>query len=294
MAIPTPRYCGLRALVIGVLLPSLGIAQAWLPEKGSVAYGLSYNDITNKEHYLADGSEIDLGHTRIHSIALSLSYALSDRLLLTAGIPYVRGKYEGPRPHPTEADDTRYHATFTDARLELHWQATTVPFAFAPYAAFVYPTHDYETLGHAAPGRGLREYWAGFYAGKSLDRWLPRTYLQAHYNYAFVEQVVGIAHDRSNIDLEIGYFFNSRWSARVLGAWQHTHGGIDVPVPPSHPLFPYHDQLAAESYLHVGAGVAWAASERTSVYLLDMTSLQGRNGHKLNQGATLGFSYSIR
>ena len=86
-------------------------------------------------------------------------------------------------------------------------------------------THDYETLGHAAPGRGLNELNLGFYIAKSLDQWIPNTYVQARYNYAFVEQVVGVSHDRTNADLEVGYFVNPRFSIRVLYAYQNTHGG---------------------------------------------------------------------
>ena len=41
---------------------------------------------------------------------------------------------------------------------------------------------------HATPGRGLNEELVGFYTGKSLYQWLPRTYVQLKYAYAFVER----------------------------------------------------------------------------------------------------------
>jgi hypothetical protein len=274
-------------------LPATLRAQAWLPEKGDLSASLLYSDIFDTKHYLPDGEEQDAGHMRSYSTALSVSYSPADRVLLTAGLPYVRGEYHGDHPHPTEVDDGHYHGTFTDLRLELHYQTLFEPVAFAPYVAWVQPTHDYPSLGHAAPGRNLREYWVGFFAGKSLDLWIPRTYVQARYSFAFVEKVAGIGHDRSNLDFEVGYFVRPAWSVRGMLFWQRTHGGIDVPIPPSNPLFPYHDQLASERFLNVGAGTAYDITGRTNVFALYTASLYGKNGHKLGRGVHLGFGYSF-
>jgi hypothetical protein len=276
-----------------LLAPVLAGAQAWLPPKGTLSYSLTYNDVLNLKHYLPDGNEIDVGHTRTHAIGFAFAYSPTDRLTLMAGIPYVMTRYWGEHPHPTELDDGHEHSTFTDLRISAHYQVLEEPFALAPYVAVVIPSHDYETLGHAAPGRGLTEYWLGFGAGKNLDAWLPRTYVQMRYNYAFVEKVAGVKHDQSNVDLEVGYFITSRWSIRALGYWQFAHGGIDVPIPPSDPLYPYHDQLAATTFLNVGAGAAWAMNRRTSLYVTYLTSLHGTNGHKLDQGLTVGTGFSF-
>jgi hypothetical protein len=269
--------------------------QAWLPGGGSLDYSLSYSDVLNKKHYLPDGSEFDAGHTRTHTLGLSISWSPSDRFLLSVGIPYVRSEYHGSRPHAgTEIDDGDTRPTFTDARVELHFQALEVPVALAPYVAIVKPVNDYPVLGHAAPGRGLDEYWVGFFAGKSLDPWIPDAFVQLRYNHAFVEKVAGVAHDRRNADLEFGYFMTPRWMAKATLSWQGAHGGIDVPIPPSNPLYPYHDQIAAESFVHVGGGIAWFPSERFGLYASYVTALRGRNGHKVDHGVNLGVSFSPR
>ena len=285
----------IRAAVAVLLLlsPWFAGAQAWLPEQGTFSWSVVYNSVLNKKHYLPDGDEVDVGHTQTHSIGLIASYALTDRWTVAGGIPYVRSKYDGARPHPTHVDDGDYHTSFTDFRLELHFQALEEPVALAPYVAVILPSHDYETLGHAAPGRGLNEQWLGFFVGKSLDPWLARTYVQARYNYAFVEKVAGISHDRSNADLELGYFPTERWSLRAVVLWQDTHGGIDVPVPPSHPLFDHHDQIAEESFLNVGAGLACSLTDRIDIHALYLTSVSGKNGHKLDTGLTVGLSYRV-
>ena len=274
------------------LLPTPSAAQAWLPEKGDFSLNLAYVNTLSKKHYLPDGQEIDVGHTRVQTISLSASYAVSERINLMAELPWVQTRYTGERPHPGEIDNGHSHSTITDLYLAAHYQLALDPVAIAPYVAAVIPTHDYEILGHSAPGRGLNEYWIGFYAGKSLHSWIPKTYLQARYNYAVVERVAGISHDRSNADLEVGYFLNQRVSVRALAAWQKTHGGIDVPIPPSNALFPYHDQLGAEGHLNVGGGVSWAANRQLGVDISYLHSIRGENGHKLDQGLSLSISYS--
>ena len=276
------------------LAPSFAWGQAWLPDEHTLSVNFVHNDIENNDHYLPNGDELDVGHTRVFNDAFSVAYSPSDRWLISAGIPYVRARYHGSHPHAgTHIDDGQYRGTFTDLRVELHYQAFEKPFAFAPFIASIVPTHDYPTLGHAAPGRRLAEQWVGFYLGKSLDDWLPRTYVQVRYNFAFVEKKIGVTHNRSNLDMECGYFINSKWSVRGLASWQRTHGGIDVPVPVKSRFYPYHDQLAAERYLEVGGGVAWAVREVTSVYLLYKKALNGADGHKLNNEFSLGLATSF-
>jgi len=269
-------------------------AQAWLPDAGTLSLSVVHSDIENNIHYLPNGDEIDVGHTRVFTEVLAVGYSPSDRWLLSASLPYVRAAYHGNFPDPdSPVDDGRYHGTFTDLRAELHYQLREQPFAFSPYLALVVPTHSYVALGHAAPGRDLHEEWIGFFLGKSLDQWLPRTYVQVRYSYAFVEKLLGVTHDRSFADLEVGRFLNARWSVRALASWMTPHGGIDVPPPIGSPYMMVHDRIAAERYMQAGAGVAWSPSERANAYLIYRQSLSGANGHKVNNGFTLGYDYSF-
>lgn len=283
------------AILLHCVFPGLALAQAWLPEKGTLGINLQHVDVLNKKHYTPTGDAVDVGHTRSFSDSLTLTYSLSNKLLLLAAVPYVRGKYYGARPHVgTDIDDGNVRGTITDLRVALHYQLLDGPVAFAPYLTVVVPLKDYPTLGHAAPGRRLDEQWLGFFAAASLDRWLPRTYVQMRYSYAFVQRLQNIAHDRSNADLELGYFFNPRWSARALASWQQTHGGIDVPVPPTNPYYLNHDRLAAERFVQLGAGVAWQINDGTSVAAIYKSSVSGANGHKVDDSVSVGISYSFR
>lgn len=123
-------------IVASSLMGSHAAAQAWLPTRGALDVTAVYTDLLSEKHYLPDGSEIDVGHTRTAIAALLVNYGLTDRLTISVGIPYVTASYHGDFPHPTEPDDGHEHATLTDWRVGLHFQATEGPVAFAPYLQY--------------------------------------------------------------------------------------------------------------------------------------------------------------
>lgn len=268
-------------------------AQAWLPEKGSASVTLNFSNIINKHHYTPVGREVDVGHTDLEITTLSGSWSPANRWLVNASLPYVSTRHRGPNGggHTTEIDDGSWHGTVTDLLLTVHYQVSDGPIAFAPYVGVSTPTQNYVSFGHAAPGRRLDEYWLGFYAATSLNEWIPRTYVQTRVNYAFVEEVQDIGHDRTNASLEFGYYLNESVSARLMLTRQWTHGGINVPVPLISPLFPDHDRLAAEELTNVGLGASWNINKRLSVYGLYLQSVDGTNAHKVDHHLSLGMSY---
>lgn len=287
------RRCVLGA---GILWAATVHAQAWLPDGGQTSFGASYTDSFVKEHYLPDGHTIDVGHTRVYTYDFAAAYSPTDYWMFNATLPVVRSAYHGCCPHPasmTNSDDGSYHTTVTDLRVEAHYQLLQEPVALAPYVAYVWPTHDYQTMGHAAPGRGLTETWLGMGAGKSLDKWIPRTYVQARYTYAWVEKVAGISHNRQNFDFDLGYYVNAHVALQGLVQWQDTIGGIDVPIPRNNPLFIHHDQLAADGHTNVGGGASWFVSDESTWSLAYMQGVQGRNGHKLDSQISLAYSYGF-
>ena len=269
------------------------LAQAWLPTRGRLDVGLSYTNVLYQYHYLPNGEIFDAGSTRTETYAFKFSYGLTDRLSLSGGLPYVVSWYEGGRPHPGDVDDGHKNEDFSDWRVGLHYQVSEGPVAFAPYVQYGSPATDYATLGHSATGRGLDELWLGFYAGMDVSRWIPHSYMQMRYNFAIVEEVVGIDNNRSNMDLELGFRLTPALTLRAVALFQDSYGGIDVPVPVSDPLFPYHDQLASEDFLMLGAGGSWGITESVTFYLLYLESIRGRNGHKVDQSISAGWTMTF-
>jgi hypothetical protein len=275
----------------GLFTSTESAAQAWLPTKGSLESTLAYTNVLSQHHYSSNGTEGEFGSTRTETAILRVMYGLTDRLSVSGLLPYVKTQYSGAFPHPGEEDDGHAHTTLTDLRVGLHYQVSEGPIAFAPYVQYSTPLADYETMGHSAPGRGLDELWLGFFAGRNLDRWIPRAYVQFRYNYAFVEKVAGIKHDQSNLDLELAYRLSPRWTVRAMVFYQDSYGGVDLPIPPSNPLFPHHDQLGATDYTNIGAGASWSPSLNNTIHLLYLESIWGRNGHKTDQNLTLAWTW---
>ena len=300
----------LRALagtvaVAALLSPGLATAQAWLPDKGEFNTSLAISDVLNTEHYTSSErppeipDTVDVGHTRSTTYAFLASYGLTDRVMLSAVLPYVETKYWGPASHMgapgLHADDGDTHGFLTDLRVGVHYQLLKDPVALAPFIAYVVPTNNnYYVQGHAAQGRGLEELLVGFGLGKSFDEWVPRTYGQMKYTYGFVEQVAGISHDRANLSLELGGFVTPRWSLAAYGWWQWTCGGIETPVPSFDPLFPYHDRLANDDYFNIGFGTGWSFTPTVTAFATYAHGVSGNNSHKVNQGVTIGFSFGFR
>jgi len=299
----------LTLLLAAALAPAASFAQAWLPDKGTLNTSLLFNNVLYTEHWTSTGDTVGGINVRADTLAMLASYGITDRVMVSGVLPYIRTRYKGvpshlppgtppgtPPPPGFEADDGSWHGTLTDLRLGVHYQLLEKPFALAPFIAFVTPVTDYPTRGHAAPGRGLNELMLGFNAGKSLDPWIPRTYAQLRYSYALVEEVHDITHNRSNLNLELGTFFSARWNVSLYGAWQWTHGGIDVPVKPGSPPFLVldHDVLAADEFFNAGFGTGFALTSNLTAFATYMQGFEGQNGHKVDQSITVGISYGYR
>jgi hypothetical protein len=285
------------------LAPMAAQGQAWLPPKGTFSYSIDYTDVLNKKHYDSDGSEVDVGHTDNQVLSVSASYSPTDRISINASLPYVRTRHRDryptePDSHDTPIDDGSWHSTITDLQFTVNYQLVTGAFGLAPYVGAVIPTNDYTTYGHSAPGRGLNELWVGAYAAMSLNEWIPRTYVQLRGNYAFVEEVIGISHDRINAVLEIGYFPTPAWNVRVLVSEQWTSGGIHLSEltddnPDYEILLQHHDQLVAEEFLAIGGGATWVVNERVSIYAFYMQAIEGSDAHKVDHRISTGVSYGL-
>lgn len=286
------------ASVLVLCAPGIASAQAWLPDRGAFNTSLVYNNVLNKQHWLPNGDTVDVGHTRSETLAFLANYGVTDRLMVSGSLPYVTTKFYGTNSHGgapgLDVDDGDEHSAFTDLRVGVHYQLLERPFALAPFVAYVWPISDYYTRGHAAQGRDLEELILGFAAGKSLDPWIRRSYAQLRYSYGFVEELMDVAHDRSNLNLELGTFVTQRWNVALYGAWQWTHGGINVPVPQSNQYFLVHDQLAADEFFNAGFGTGFSITPEITAFAAYMYGFSGENGHRMNQGVTVGFTYGFR
>ena len=289
----------LRTSLIGCVLLfasapfRLGQAQAWLPMKGEGQVTITYENLYVRDHFDYTGKRFQAGPIRTNTVITTLEYGLTNNLTLDSEITHVTSKYEGfvgPVPHGPP-DTGFYHPTFQDLRFGVRYRALSRQILVTPFIAGVIPTHHYETRGHTAVGRDLRELQIGVNVGRDLEDIIPKTYVQARYAYAFVQDVQQFNLNRNNVDWEFGYFANSRLSLRFTGAWQHTYNGVRYPLDQNIPDFhELHDRPAQSAFFRFGGGLSVSLNRSIDLHADFGNTYVGRNTHGA-RGISLGLSF---
>ena len=272
-------FCSLHAW----LAPALR-AQAWVPDQGEGSISLTYQNYDVAGHFDVRGRKNNNGGTRSHVLATDIDYGLTDTLGLTVSLPFIASKYTGPpsyfvgshETHPGPLDDGTYHGAFQDVRVEARRLFWAGPVPIAPFVGVSFPTHRYETVGEAVPGRHRKDVQFGANAGFNLDRLLPGSYVQARYAFARAERVNNFPFTRSNIDVEGGYAMRPRILIRGLVNRQIRHQGPSLDELAAD--WEHHDRFIAPSYLNVGGGVSLSVTGSTDVYALWVSAVSGNNG----------------
>jgi hypothetical protein len=289
------------ALLIPVVIHGCGSvlqAQAWTPGKGEGTVSLTYQNYDVAGHYDAQGRKNNNGGTQSQTAIIEVDYGITDTISLTVGLPFIASKYTGSdvyfvggvETHPGPLDDRTYHGAFQDLRLEVRRLFWAGPIPVAPFIGASFPTHDYETVGEAVPGRGRRDLQVGASIGVNLDRLLGGAYAHGRYGYATAQRIQGFAFTRSNVDIEVGVPVGSRVVIRGLAAWQIRHQGPSVNELTVD--WEHHDRFIAPSYTNLGIGLSLPIGI-ADVYALWMGTPVGSNGaHRgrtIAAGVTFGF-----
>jgi hypothetical protein len=276
------RKLAILALALGASVLVRG--QAWLPARGEGSVSLNYLGMFTSDHLLSSGEPLDRGPTQFSTVTAGVLYGITDRLAVSGELPYIASKFTltpglAPNAHDLESkiDNGRYHGTFQDFRAAVKYNALRGPLMFTPSLEVVIPSHHYQTFGHSAPGKYLREYHLGANVGRLLNPILPRGYFDLRYSYSFVQELAGMNLDRHNVDLEVGYFLKPKVAIRILGAVQKTVGGVESLVPPDSPFFPEHDRLERGHYSRMGGGVTFSLPRNLDLYVLVISTLSGKN-----------------
>jgi len=242
-----------------------------------------------------NGDAHDIGHILSHVLTLDVDYSLTDKLAVRVSVPYVDGKYDGTKPHQLPEDNGLYHSTFQDFTTDVRYNLTKRHLVVTPFFRVVVPSNSYTYFAHSAAGRDLREYHLGTNFGRRLNPILPRAFLQVQYSYAFVERVLGIAPNRSNVEFQLGYFLTRRLSVLATGQGMYTHSGVDLNFNLVHAGLPadqwvHHDQIAKATLFDLGGGTTFALTPSWQMFFTVARSIEGRNGHLHASVVTIGMS----
>jgi hypothetical protein len=302
-------FLTLFALAAFVTCAADAAAQAWTPPAGAGSVSLSYQRISNLGHVLTNGFFANGGFSTNMGAYVEGEYALTDRLAVSAGLPYVFSKYTDPNPPPPpipylpveqchcwKGGWQDFGAT---ARYNV-FKSENSAFSLTPSVGIGMPSHDYNFRGEAALGRDLREFRIALDVGQRLDPISSKLVVQGRYSYAFVERVLNISTNRSNISFEGDYQLTRKLVARGLFSIQRTHGGLRFGSPPPASLvFPgevntpellfQHDRLLRDNNWRPGAGLTYSF-RNIDVFASDIEYAGGTDTHA-GRALTFGVSW---
>jgi hypothetical protein len=275
-------------------------AQASVPERGEGTVTLTYQNYDVVGHFDVQGRTNANGSTRSQALVTELDYGLIDEFGLVVSLPLIASKYTGPPSYfvgpyltfPGPLDDGAYHAAFQDLRIELRRQWWAGPVPVTPFIGISFPTHAYETVGEAVPGRHRRDLQLGISTGMDLDRVLPAgSYVQGRYAYGTMERVDDLPFTRSNIDVDVGLATVARILVRALADWQIRHSGPTLAE--LAPDWVHHDRFIAPSFINVGGGASVTLTPTIDLFGLFVATAAGSNGAHRQRTLVFGVDFAF-
>jgi hypothetical protein len=248
--------------------------------KGSGQFVVAYQFNTT-DGFESSIGDLPIGSIDTHVLNFELEYALTDRLTVIAGLPYVRKRYNNgplphdpllldpPRPYIENVDTGDWNSGFQDMNFGVKYRVRDDAFSVEPFVYLGVPSQEYPFYGNAAIGQQLTRLQLG-----SSFIWYPglsNAYYRADIGYVFVEETLGVSVNYWNIRAEAGYQFGPRITGRLFGLLKK---GSGLSVPDDFPGFPgqltdelwyQHDRLLKHNYLNIGIGLDWALNEHYSV-----------------------------
>lgn len=285
------------------MVPAVANAQAYTPQQGHGSFSVAAQQLYVKYHTNWRGDRIDAGAITSNVVLLDFDYGLTDRLAMRVGLPYIRKKYVGNSPHNPDPfddddhdhferiDDGDYHGGWQDWGIGLRYRWRDDPWVITPFLDYNVPSREYTFFGHAAIGTNLERIEAGVNVARRFEPPRQDWYFQGRYGYSRVEEVEGIHPDFHQLDMEVGHFFNERWSGRVLAIWRHAKNGLEFPI--DYPgggtseIFSHHDQLNAARFVEIAVGAGYRIDDRYGVSASYLRTVWGENAHLADYAVTI-------
>ena len=289
------RVAGLVAAGAAVVIWSArpALAQAWLlpQHTGAITFVVEEVDHVGRMH--DDGTREAVGKFVNVGFDAELDYSLTDRFSVSTTLPYIASRYTDPNPPPpflpfAAVDACRcWSGALADVGITSRYNLVNggQEFMLTPFVSVGVPSHAYDYVGEAVPGRRLKELRFGAAAGQRLDRILSGLSLQAGYQYTIVGRVLDVPNNRSNGFIQASIAFPRGLSAGAIVNWQRTHGGLRFPVDVrdagiSERLTEFHRMLR-DNYLHAGGSISYSRGP-WQVSAEALVTARGSNSHDVH------------
>lgn len=287
------------------------VSEAGVPGRGHGSVALTTQLITIRERKVLDEFE-DFGKVSLRSIYLELDYGLTDRLAVTATLPFKSNRYQGDFPHDPRTlldprgerflDDGRYHSNWGDWGIALRWQWRTEPFLVTPFVGFYHPSHDYSLFTETQAGTGQWRLSVGVNAAGRFEGGARNLLWNLSYAYNRMEKTVVPGEvdrhvDHSLVSAELIWLISAQWFVNGVLSYKKTHNGLRFPDDFNPPfvddLWYVHDQLFRWGGSNGSLGVGRRFGDRYTVMASYGRSLTVTFGHKYDPVLTLGISRSF-
>ncbi|MDH3645648.1 MAG: transporter [Gammaproteobacteria bacterium] len=265
-------------LFISLMMMSAAAAAQHEQKRGDGSLRLEYQYL--RTGAFADGSdEFDIGHTDGHTVLLSLSYALSDRLTVTGSLPWVKRRHIGPGVHdpvldfsaytPPDLsliDDGNYHSDFGDFYIGASYIANKGPIQVIPFISFGTPTNDYQFYAHAAVGKGIWHLPVG--VAFSYSPPFSEFLFGWDIAYVFTEKNLGVDVSHFLVNASVSYFVTPRFAPRAFIIAKKGFRGLELPRDWEPDFFfdderwYRHDQIIKHNYVNAGLGFDWVINDK--------------------------------
>lgn len=259
------------------------------------------------------GGEFEAAGEFTHrSLLLELDYGLTDRIALTAWLPYKSNRYIGNRPHnpaqllnphgETLRDDGLYHSGWADWGLGLRWLWRTEPVAIAPFMSFHNRINDYPIYSIAAFGTQQWRLDLGANAGGRLPGWVRNLYWQLGYAYSRMEKTrpsdaPARRVNHSIVNAELGWLATPELSFSLNWRYRKTHDGLRPPQDFNFrfntDLWYHHDQLFPLEQSVATLGMSYRLNDRHTLHASFGRSLDVDFGADIKDAYALGFTRSF-
>jgi hypothetical protein len=303
-----PVNIGMAVLVL-LTSTNLGRAQAWVLPAGEGVFSFTYQMLDNTGHRDTSGHTLPVATSLDMSLYFDAEYALTNRLSVIVGLPYVFARYTDSNPPPSPipylpVDQCRcWHSGLQDLSVTARYNLANGTVGLTPFVSLGVPSQNYNFRGESALGDRLREVRIGVDAGRQLRAIGRNLAIQGRYSYAFVEKALSISVNRSNARGQLSYRVKRGLSVLSEFYWQRTHGGLRLGSPPPFILvFPgevntpdlwyQHDRLLRDNYWRAGGGFNYSLRQ-LDLFAAYTAFVVGTDTHA-GRAVTIGFSVPFR
>ena len=288
-----------------LLVPAVLQAQ-WIPPKGEGSLSFEYQRFGMSRNIMPDIQYVrwpdDFDRNEADTIVegnilvMSVDYGLHERLGLNVTVPFVHSEFiDSPFIYTSGANaDDEPNKDFQDLGVTFTHLTLTDPVLVTTSLGATWPLTDYDTHGHAAVGRKLKNLRAGVGVARRLNPLLGDFMIQANYTFSYSERLSDFRPNRSTGFVSLTYF-PPMPSLTLSAFYNHeiTHDGLAWGALEWNTNFDeywhIHDRVVDERFAQLGGVVSYAVNHQLGVYLGAFTTIDALSAYTQNVGGfTLG------